>query len=103
MGFWPGNRDAPQPIFYACAYPTPDGYSAATIEPAQARRLADLGEFALPYDAVATADDPDATLLSFFDIVHTVAADLAHWDQDGLACARPEGPDWWRNRPHPHP
>ncbi len=30
-GFWPGNRDAPTPNFYAYAYPTPDGYWDASV------------------------------------------------------------------------
>ncbi|MEO8480361.1 MAG: DUF5996 family protein [Gemmatimonadota bacterium] len=103
VGFWPGNRDAPEPIFYSYAYPTPDGFSAATIEPAEAKWLDDLGEFALPYNTVATADDADdadATLASFFHTTHAAAAELAHWDRANLECVHPEGPDWWQNRPH---
>ena len=41
-----------------------------------------------------------ATLLSFFESTHAAAADLAEWDRDLLECADPEGPDWWRDRPH---
>ena len=99
-GFWPGNRDAPDPIFYAYAYPTPDGYAAAQVEPPEAFWIDDLGEFALPYAAVAAAADPDATLLTFFDSTHAAAAELARWDRDALECDRPEGPDWWHDRPH---
>jgi hypothetical protein len=99
-GFWFGNRDNPEPIFYAYAYPTPDGFSEAAVEPADAVWLDDLGEFALPYQAVAAADDPDAVLASFFDSTHAAAADLADWDRAGLECAHPEGPEWWRDRPH---
>ncbi len=100
VGFWPGNAEAPDPIFYAYAYPSPDGFPEAAVSPPEARWLADLGEFALPYTAVAAADDPDATLLSFFESTHAAAADLAEWDRDRLECADPEGPDWWRDRPH---
>ena len=99
-GFWPGNRQAPDPIFYAYAYPTPDGFSSADVEPGEAFWLDALGEFALPYAAVAGAVDPDETLLRFFDSTHEAAAELASWDRDALECDRPEGPDWWRNRPH---
>jgi hypothetical protein len=97
-GFWPGNRAAPDPIFYAYAYPTPEGYSTATIQPAEAFWLDDLGEFALPYAVVASADDPDAMLLSFFESTHAAAADLAQWDRDNLECSYPEGPSWWEHR-----
>ena len=47
VGFWPGSRDAPTPIFYAYAYPTPDGFSESIVAPAGAFWLAELGEFAL--------------------------------------------------------
>lgn len=97
-GFWPGNRDAPDPIFYAYAYPTPDGFPDADVEPAEAFWLDDLGEHALPYAAVASADDPDATLARFVETAHAAAADLAGWDRDRLECEDPYGPDWWRNR-----
>ena len=57
VGFWPGNRETPTPIFYAYAYPTPDGYSDASVSPDTAFWLEQLGEFALPYDAVRSAAD----------------------------------------------
>ena len=98
VGFWPGNRSSPMPIFYAYAYPTPDGYAGSTVEPSEAVWLDDLGEFALPYDVVAGATDPDGTLMGFFESTHAVAADLAGWDRGSLECVEPMGPDWWRRR-----
>lgn len=97
-GLWPGNRSAPTPIFYAYAYPTPDGFADAKVEPAEAFWLGELGEFALPYEAVRTAEDPDAHLLAFLESTHAAAADLAGWDRDALECESPRGPDWWRDR-----
>ena len=99
-GFWPGSRSAPEPIFYSYAYPTPEGFSDADVEPAEAFWLDEIGEFALPYATVVATEDPDATLLSFFDSTHAAAAELARWDRAVLEAERPEGPDWWRNRPH---
>ena len=101
IGFWPGNRESPEPIFYAYAYPTPDGFSTAEVEPADAFWLDELGEFVLPYATATAADDPDELLLSFFDSTHAVAADLAHWDREALECDHTEGPDWWRDRFQP--
>ncbi|MCZ7537122.1 MAG: DUF5996 family protein [Acidimicrobiia bacterium] len=99
VGFWPGNRDAPAPIIYAYASPTPEGFTDAAVQPAEAFWLGELGEFALPYTAVTAADDPDAVLQSFFESTHAAAAELASWDRDKLECVHPEGPDWWRTRP----
>ncbi len=97
-GFWPGNAESPTPIFYAYAYPTRDGYRDATVSPAAAFWLDELGEFALPYEAVRTADDPDGDLLAFLESTHRAAADLAGWDRTALEHDHPHGPHWWRNR-----
>ncbi|MEM6674203.1 MAG: DUF5996 family protein [Planctomycetota bacterium] len=99
-GLWPGNREAPTPIFYSYAYPTPEGFADAKIAPDAAFWLAELGEFAVPYDAIASADDPEGELLAFFESTHAAAADLAGWDRDSLECDHPHGPEWWRQRPH---
>lgn len=100
VGFWPGNADAPEPIFYAYAYPTPVGFAEAQVQPPEAVWLEDLGEFALAYSTATAADDPDAVLAEFFESTHAAAAELAGWDRSALECIHPEGPDWWRNRPH---
>lgn len=83
-GFWPGNRGAPDPIFYAYAYPTPDGFSEAAVKPDAAFWLADLGEFALPYEAVRGAADPDTDLLAFCQTAHDAAAERLGWDRSAL-------------------
>lgn len=99
-GFWPGNREAPTPIFYAYAYPTPDGFAEAEVAPAEAFWLDELGEFALPYAAVADAVDPEAGLMAFLESTHAAAAELAGWDRRALECNDPHGPDWFADRPH---
>jgi hypothetical protein len=83
-GFWPGNADAPEPSFYAYAYPTPDGFSEATVEPYSAFWHKDLGEFILPYNAVRASDTPDETLQRFFQTTYEAAANLAGWDREAL-------------------
>ncbi len=32
-GFWPGGEANPQAMFYAYAYPAPDGFADARVEP----------------------------------------------------------------------
>ena len=43
-----------------------------------------ISQFILPYDAVRTARDPDALLLSFLQETYAAAADLARWDRKSL-------------------
>jgi Family of unknown function (DUF5996) len=81
-GFWPGNEDYPEAIFYSYAYPAPEQFSAASVEPAQASWSAQLGEFVLPYEAVRTASNPEDALLAFLHSTFDAAAGLADWDLD---------------------
>jgi hypothetical protein len=83
-GFWPGGEPMPYPIFYSYAYPTPEGFAAAAVEPAAAAWNTDLGEFVLPYDDVRRANDPEETLLRFLQTTYEAAADCAQWDRKGL-------------------
>ena len=87
-GLWPG--DGPdgglgEAHVYSYAYPTPEGFSGASVQPAEARWDRALGEFVLPYEAVRTAADPDAALLAFLQSTYEAAADLAGWNREALA------------------
>ncbi len=83
-GFWPGGAAMPEPVFYAYAYPEPEGFKTATLRPATARYDASLGEFLLPYDAVRRSSAPDATLLEFLQDSYEAAADRGAWDRSAL-------------------
>ena len=86
-GFWPGGGPIDDAAFYAYAYPGPDGFSDAAVEPEAAYFDKDFGEFVLPYEAVRTSPDPATTLLSFLESTHKAAATLGNWDQS-LECMR---------------
>ncbi|UOM33522.1 DUF5996 family protein [Acuticoccus sp. I52.16.1] len=83
-GFWPGGGGIDYPAFYAYAYPTPGGFRAAPVQPDAAFWHDGMGEFILPYEAVASAADPGAALLSFLVSTYEAAADLGGWDRDLL-------------------
>ncbi|HEY1607065.1 MAG TPA: DUF5996 family protein [Allosphingosinicella sp.] len=94
-GFWPGGAGGPGgPFFYSYAYPVPDGFSQAKVEPPQARFDENFGEFVLDYEAVRQAADPDAILMAFLCSTYEAAADLAGWDRAALECepGRPRVP-----------
>jgi hypothetical protein len=86
-GFWPGGGGIEYPAFYSYAYPAPEGFASARVQPAAAFFSKELGEFVLPYEAVRTASDPNAMLLDFLQSTYAAAADRAHWDRAGLECA----------------
>ncbi|MGN6461718.1 MAG: DUF5996 family protein [Pseudolabrys sp.] len=95
-GFWPGGGGGPidYPAYYSYAYPAPDGCAAAGARPDAAFFSKELGEFLLPYDAVRTAADPDATLMAFLQSTYDAAADRADWNRAALECGigRPDRP-----------
>lgn len=81
-GFWPGGST--EGTFYAYAYPEPDGFAQHPVRPDAAYYDTAIGEYLLPYEAVRTADDPDATLLEFLRTSYEAAADNGHWDRASL-------------------
>jgi hypothetical protein len=86
-GFWPGGGAIDDAAFYSYAYPEPPGFRTTPVQPAAATFNGTLGEFVLPYDAVRTAADPDATLLAFLHSTYEAAANAAKWDRAALECA----------------
>jgi hypothetical protein len=85
-GFWPGGGPIDYPAFYSYAYPAPNGFAAAKVQPAEAFYSKELGEFILPYDPVRLARDPETVLMAFLQSTYQAAADLGKWDRKGLEC-----------------
>lgn len=87
-GFWPGGGGIDYPAFYAYAYPAPNGYRAAAVQPDGGFWHDGLSEFVLPYADVQSASDPDEALMAFLVSTYEAAADLGGWDRDLLECAQ---------------
>jgi len=83
-GFWPGNEQMPEPVFYGYAAPEPDGFKDARVEPDAAAYNREMGEFLLPYDAVRSAADPERALGQFIDSTYEAGATLGKWDRGAL-------------------
>jgi len=81
-GFWPGGGD--EGAFYAYAYPEPDGYADYPIGPSEAFYSRELGEFLLPYETVAAAEEPDRVLAEFLHTTYEAAAVRGGWDRAAL-------------------
>jgi hypothetical protein len=83
-GFWPGGGPVNEPVFYAYAYPEPQGFKDYPIQPPEAFYHKDMSEFVLPYDVVRNAKLPDEVLLSFLQTTYEAAATSAKWDRHAL-------------------
>jgi hypothetical protein len=83
-GFWPGSEQLPQPVFYAYAYPEPEGFRSAKVGPSGAAYNTELREFILPYEDVRRAASPDESLLEFLQSTYEAAADSGAWDRAAL-------------------
>ena len=80
-GFWPGGGE--EGAFYSYAYPEPPGFQDHPAGP-DAHYDQAMGEFLLPYETVATANDPDRTIAGFLQSTYEAAADQAAWDRQSL-------------------
>jgi hypothetical protein len=88
-GFWPGGGE--EGAFYAYAYLEPDGFQEHPVTPDEAFYTAEFGQYLLPYEAVRTAADPDATLLGFLQSTYEAAAVHGDWDRAALEYEPVEG------------
>jgi hypothetical protein len=90
VGFWPGSREAPEPVLYAYVSPTPEGMADVTPSSPDARFLPPSGEFVLPYELVRRAPDPEAATIAFFSDIYRRSTDLAGWDRPRLRGPAPD-------------
>jgi len=83
-GFWPGNGEGTEAVFYAYAAPEPPGFSRAKVRPAAAFYDTKMAEYFLPYDQVRKAASPRETLLDFLQSTYEAGATLGFWDRASL-------------------
>ncbi|MHA7131873.1 DUF5996 family protein [Algoriphagus namhaensis] len=84
VGFWPGNKDFPEPSFYAYCYPNLPEFKEEPVQPKEAYWNEALGEFMLSYAAVQKSPDGHKKLLEFCNSTYHAAAKVANWDRDAL-------------------
>lgn len=82
-GFWPGGNGA-DAAFYSYAYPEPEGFAKAEVQPEGAFYSSELREFLLPYERVRESENPDEALLQFLESTYAAAAGLGGWNRREL-------------------
>src|SRR5215472_718315 len=80
IGWWPGDHRHPEAAFYAYAYPAPEDFGQADLPTPGAHWDAALGEFILPWDAVAASEHPHLTGVEFARSVFRHACEVCGWD-----------------------
>ncbi len=83
-GFWPGNEQFPQPVFYSYCYPVPFDFGEQHVEPKEAFFSKEMGEFMLTYNVVRESPDPEETLMQFLQSTYEAAAKVGNWDREAL-------------------
>jgi len=80
IGWWPGDARHPRPAFFGYAFPAPDGFGEATLEPPGAQWSAALGEYVLDWDDVIAGPDPHAAAVAFGRSLIAHACTVCGWD-----------------------
>jgi len=92
IGWWPGDRSRDRAAFFAFAYPAPDGFAEADLDPEAARWDTDLGEFVLDWEDIRSAKDPHALALEFARSAFEHACTVCGWDPALAASAQGDPP-----------
>jgi hypothetical protein len=80
IGWWPGDSRYPRAAFYAYAHPPTYGFAEASLLPAAARWMPELGEYVLDYNDVCAAPDPRQAALQFAQSAFRHACTVCDWD-----------------------
>jgi len=87
VGWWPGDGRYGKAAFFAYAYPVPDGFEDAELNPEAARWDSALGEYVLDWDDARSAPDPHAYALEFARSAFQHACLVCGWDETLAASA----------------
>jgi hypothetical protein len=97
FGFWPGDENVREPMYYSYTAPEPDGLRGRRLHPDEAFWSTHGGGALalLPYDAVRGAADPRMVLLAFLESAYRAGADASYWDRSELesSCSSTFQPD----------
>ncbi|MEM9143116.1 MAG: DUF5996 family protein, partial [Bacteroidota bacterium] len=86
FGFWVGDDNMPEPMYYSYTYPSPEGLDRQTLAPDTAQWADSNGSpmALLRYGEVRNSKDPRTTVLDFLESAYQAGAKKAKWDIDEL-------------------
>ncbi|NNE77446.1 MAG: hypothetical protein HKN31_10285 [Pricia sp.] len=86
FGFWVGDNNVPEPMYYSYTYPSPEGISKEALKPPAAKWQDSNGSpmALLSYADVLRSEDPRKTVLDFLESAYQAGAKKASWPIDEL-------------------
>ncbi|NUR63649.1 MAG: hypothetical protein HOV87_34065 [Catenulispora sp.] len=87
-GFWYGDANTPEPMFYSYTYPEPEGIEKETLRPDKALWVPARGSHTAnySYNDARAHEDPVGCALAFYQSAYEAGSKLAGWDAASLAC-----------------
>ena len=80
VGWWPGDHRYGRTAFFAYAFPAPDDFADADLDPGPAHWEDAIGEFVLDWDDIRSEGDPHALALEFARSAARHACAVCEWD-----------------------
>ena len=81
FGFWIGDDNVREPMYYCYTYPSPEGLDQQPLQPESAAWADSNGSpmALLSYEAIRKSEDPRAAVLAFLESAYQAGAQLAKW------------------------
>ncbi len=86
FGFWAGDPNVPEPMYYSYTYPAPKGIDEETLQPSIARWQDSNGSpmALLRYEDVRKSSNPRKAVLDFLESTYRAGAKRAQWNLEEL-------------------
>lgn len=86
FGFWAGDDNMQEPMYYAYTYPSPEGLGQEDLHPAQAKWVDSNGSpmALLRYQDVLFSSSPRQQVLAFLESAYQAGAIRAGWNIEEL-------------------
>ncbi|GAA0893030.1 DUF5996 family protein [Fulvivirga kasyanovii] len=86
FGFWAGDDNLQEPMYYSYTYPSPEGIDKEILQPEAAKWAESNGSpmALLRYEDVKNADNPAEAVLDFLESAYQAGAKHAGWNMEEL-------------------